>query len=59
MKPHPFHDELPIAGLFRRTADEFSDRAGARRGVRDSPQAGNAEGWAYRGDGWLGMKRNR
>ncbi len=22
-------------------------------------QAGNAEGWAHRGDGWLGMKRNR
>jgi hypothetical protein len=44
MKPHPFHDELPIAGLFGGTVDEFSDRAGPRRGYRNPPEAGNAEG---------------
>ena len=51
--------ELPVGGLFRRTADEFSDRAGPRRGYRDPPEAGNAEGRAYRGDGCLAMKKNR
>jgi hypothetical protein len=51
--------ELPVGGLFRRTPDEFSDRAGPRRGNRDSPDAGKAEGRPYRGDGCLGTKRNR
>jgi hypothetical protein len=51
--------ELPIGGLFRGTADEFSDRAGPGRRYRDSPEAGNAEGRPYRGDGCLGRKRNR
>jgi hypothetical protein len=51
--------ELPVGGLFRRTPDEFSNRAGPRREYRNSPQAGNAEGRPYRGDGLLGTKRNR
>ena len=34
--------ELSVEGLFRRRPDEFSDRAGPRRGYRDSPEAGNA-----------------
>ena len=48
----------PVGGLFRRTPDEFSDRAGPGRGYRDSPQAGNAQGRAYPGDGWLGRNPN-
>jgi len=51
MKPHPFHDEYQLESFSVERLMNFLTALDHERGDRDSPQAGNAEGWAHRGDG--------